>query len=665
MANQPSSSGIRAIGGGTLATYSRESVVPVARKWALHAAGYGLPFALVLYLGLRGGGYDSVVRGEVGVAVWWVVAIGAAVGALPASRISRIGWVFLGLLAGFAAWTALAVGWSESSERTVTELGRVSVYLGAFVLVLAAQREDALKRAIYGVATAIAVLGILALLSRLHPAWFPANEGGEFLAESQRRLNYPLNYWNGLAALIAIGLPLLIWIASSARYAFTRCLAAAAVPALILAGFFTLSRGGAIEGVVAVGALLALHPRRLSLMPTIAVTGLGAGLAIAAGSQRDALAHGLANEAATAQADEMTAIICIICAGVALLQVAVALAARYGVGPRIHPRPSTVRRNTVIAVVAAAVVAILIGVPGQLADAWEEFKSPVGPERNSATRFDSANGNGRYQWWASALDANATAPLTGIGPGTFEFWWSREGTLPGFVRDAHSLYLETLAELGIIGLLLIVALIAGALGVGITQALRAPPERRAMLAAATAGILAFATAAAIDWGWELAVLPVAFLILTAGITASDKRPGALESTSSPRFGVGTRVVLGGLAIAGLVAVILPLAGTASVRASQDAVNAAQLGPALDEADSARDIQPYAATPSLQQALVLELAGEFDAAAAAAREATQEEPTNWRTWLVLSRLEVERGNAPAAARAYREARSLNPRSPLFQ
>ena len=70
----------------------------------------------------------------------------------------------------------------------------------------------------YAVASAIALVGVLALLSRLHPSWFPADNTAEALGAARSRLNYPLNYWNGLAALIAIGMPLLLAIATEARH---------------------------------------------------------------------------------------------------------------------------------------------------------------------------------------------------------------------------------------------------------------------------------------------------------------------------------------------------------------------------------------------------------------------------------------------------------------
>jgi tetratricopeptide (TPR) repeat protein len=94
------------------------------------------------------------------------------------------------------------------------------------------------------------------------------------------------------------------------------------------------------------------------------------------------------------------------------------------------------------------------------------------------------------------------------------------------------------------------------------------------------------------------------------------------------------------------------------------VNEGKLDSALSEARSAADAQPYAASPHLQEALVLERQGKFDQAAAAARDATTKESTNWRTFFVLSRIEAERGDAKASLDAYRRAQQLNPRSGVF-
>ena len=78
-----------------------------------------LPFALTMYLALRGGGYDPVIRDEVGTALWLALLVGALIGLLPATRLTRESWIGLGLLAGFAAWTALSAIWSDSAERSI------------------------------------------------------------------------------------------------------------------------------------------------------------------------------------------------------------------------------------------------------------------------------------------------------------------------------------------------------------------------------------------------------------------------------------------------------------------------------------------------------------------------------------------------------------------
>jgi cytochrome c-type biogenesis protein CcmH/NrfG len=126
-----------------------------------------------------------------------------------------------------------------------------------------------------------------------------------------------------------------------------------------------------------------------------------------------------------------------------------------------------------------------------------------------------------------------------------------------------------------------------------------------------------------------------------------------------------RAAVVAVAAASLVAIAIPMAKTAFVRESQQDAGGAALSAALSDARDAESVEPFAARPRLQQALVLELSGDLDEAAAAARDATREDPDNWRNWLVLARLEAERGRAADAVDAYRKARSLNPRSPLFQ
>ena len=86
--------------------------VEAVRRNGARVGTWALPFVLVVYLGLKGGGYDSVVRDEVGVAIWWIVVIGALLAIFPTSAPRRNDWVGLGLLTGFALWTGIGIAWS-------------------------------------------------------------------------------------------------------------------------------------------------------------------------------------------------------------------------------------------------------------------------------------------------------------------------------------------------------------------------------------------------------------------------------------------------------------------------------------------------------------------------------------------------------------------------
>jgi O-antigen ligase len=121
--------------------------------------------------------------------------------------------------------------------------------------------------------------------------------------------------------------------------------------------------------------------------------------------------------------------------------------------------------------------------------AWDSFEAQKNLTRTDPGQQLTLSGN-RYNIYASAIDALRTEPLRGVGAGGFEFWWNVDARDPEFIRDAHSLYLETGAELGIVGLLALLALVVG----GAIAAVRA--RRRARdddAAIATVALTATAT----------------------------------------------------------------------------------------------------------------------------------------------------------------------------
>lgn len=623
---------------------------------------WALCFGLVAYLGIDGGGYDPLTHDQVGIAVWWVLLVGVLVGALPRIGPTRLALVALGLLAAFVAWTALSLIWTESAERTSAELARMLAYLGIFSLVLFVRAPRESQRLVSAVAAAIVLIALLALLSRLHPAWFPsADQTARFLADSRERLSYPLNYWNALGALIAIGLPLVLQISAAAKTVIVRALAAGAIPAMALAIFFTLSRGGIAAAAVAIAVFIALTDDRVPKLATLALTGIGGGTLIALAAQRDDLRHGLTTSTAHHQGNELLLIGLIVCACVALIHAGVSALLISGRRPR-WTVPN--RTQSLVAVGALALVvvvgAVAVHAPHRASNALDEFKGG-GNAGTGTARLNSFAGESRYALWKSAIAENGTAPLIGTGSGTFEFWWDRDAAGTEAVHDAHSFYLQTLGELGIVGLAILLGFVAAILGFGTREVIRSAAGQRSQLAAALAGCAAFFLSAAVDWTWQVPVIPVAALLLASTLVMA-RRPSAGGDAFYRRLSPRILLALG--CLVAIVAIAVPLASTSLVRSSEAEVRSEDLNSALADARSAQNVQPDAATPRLQQALVLELQGNLPAAAEAAGGATERESTNWRTWLVLSRIEAERGNADAALAAYRKARSLNPLSPLF-
>ncbi|MGI8622839.1 MAG: hypothetical protein ACR2NB_04975 [Solirubrobacteraceae bacterium] len=664
------------------ATAAQARRLPVARHLELHLSGAAvaawlLPFALIIVLAFNGGGYDPVLRGQVGIAAWWVVVAGAVAGVLNL-RHGRAGWVALVLLAAFLGWSLLGLTWTDSTERTVAEVGRLSTYLAILVLALGSQGRLAARHAVNGAACAIAIVGAAAVLSRLHPQWFGVQPVYEVFTNARPRLAYPLNYWNLLAGLVAMGIPLLLMVASTARTMTGRTLAAAALPVQGLCVYLTISRGGvgAVAAALLVGLLLA--PNRLPRTALLAVVTAGTAILCVAADRRDDLQQNLETALRVRQGDELLTLTVIVCLGVGALALAIALADRHALRPAWTRVPvNAARVATVVAVALIGVAFLGAGGPGWLSHRVQEFKGQAvtstaarEPGADAFARLSSVAGNGRWDYWVAARRAaRQSGAAEGLGPGTFEFYWAQNGNRAGgYVRDAHSLWFQTLAETGYVGLALILALFIFALAGGAVRALRARDcEQRAALGAAVAGLTAFVVIASFEWAWQMAVLPAAAMVLLAVALRGSADTGLAAASTASAAGIpsvrrrGAAVVAG---LLGLVAVAIPVAGTMSVRASQAAIRDGRPEVALARAADAERVQPYSASASLQRALVLERLGRLPAAARSARSATADEPTNWKVWLVRSRVEAAAGTASASVGAYRRARTLNPRSPIF-
>src|SRR5919202_2443589 len=137
-------------------------------------------------------------------------------------------------------------------------------------------------------------------------------------------------------------------------------------------------------------------------------------------------------------------------------------------------------------------------------------------------------GENRPHYWHVAWHEVELNPALGSGAGTFERYWLLYRPVGSFARDAHSLNLETLAELGPIGLVLLLA----ALGLPLLV-LRG--RRDPMLATAAAGYVAYLIHTGVDWDWELPAVKLLGLLCGCSLLVGARRRDAPEVRPSLRI----------------------------------------------------------------------------------------------------------------------------------
>jgi hypothetical protein len=627
------------------------------RAWLLWAAG----FALCVYLAIDRGGFFDKAHDGAAAALCLILLAGAVIGLLPAVRLTRSSWIALGLFGGFVLWSALGIPFSDGVERSFTALPLLGLYLAVLAIGVMSLSGDALPRVIGVVASAIAVVALLALLFRLRPEWFPADTTIQDLPDAGARLKFPLGYWNGLAGLLAMGIPLFLAAATAAGRRWCRVAAAVAVPLCALAIHWTVSRGGILTALAAVAVFLILHPRPLATLPTLAVIGAGCLLLVAQGVRLSELAD-LAPGFESQQFEMAFSILVVSGLVVAGMLAVLRLEERWR-APSLAVTHENARR--VLGGVAALAALIVVGLlaTGTLQDAWEGF-TEEDTAQTTRGRLTDVSGNLRYQQWETAVDAAGDSPLLGTGADTFEYSWLEEGVAGAFSPYAHSLYMQSLAETGIVGFILIIGFILFAVVVAIRRALAHAGGQRAWLAGAGGLIAAFALAMVADWGWYMPAIVVPFLIVVAAVLQTRPSPGdTLGERPRDRRRL-LRVALGAAAIPLIAVSVAAWIYADRIDASQDATKREDFDAALDAAASADSVVPKPATAYLQRALVLEAQGKFDEANEAAVDAVNADENNWRTWFTLSRIQEQKGDTESGREYFERAEQLNPRSPIF-
>jgi O-antigen ligase len=620
------------------------------------------PIFLIVGLALGGGGFDVSSRHIAGLAVWLVVVALLVLGAGSRARLGRPLYWSVGLIGGLALLSALSSLWSGSMELSVIEGDRILIYLGFFLAAfLIAQTDERRQRFAEGLVIAVTLVALLGLTSRLLPHVLEVGNG----LGTGPRLRYPLGYWNANGAMAGIAVALLLWMSRRAAWSALRWASVASLPAVLLTLYFTYSRGGLLSLVVAAGCLIALSRDRLWLLATLAIGAIGAVPAVLAVQSRSSLANNVASQTSV---DQGVTVLVILFAGIVLSQLLFA-ALRWterregqltGRALEMSRNPALLKR--IALGVAVLMIALAVAVGGR---AWHQFSSSdIQFSQNPQERFSNFSGTGRHDFWRVAIDAFDEKPLLGHGAGTYVFSWTQHRSINTPVHDAHSLYLESFAELGVVGGLLVLALVGFLLWSGFAAWRAATHPQREAYAALFAAMAAFAVGAAFDWFWEIAGFGAVFF-LAAGVLvaarcaqlAAARAAIGVEPVERHRFGLA----LAGLAAAWISAIALigPLLVDREIKASQSAAANGNLGSAVDHASTARSIEPWAASPYIQLGQLAELQENYPEAIVHFTHAIEREDHNWQWYYLRSEAEHYAGNEAAAQADLEKARELNP------
>jgi hypothetical protein len=614
----------------------------------------GLLATLALFAG-DGSAYGALA----GIGTLALVAAGTALtlgfwGVLPWPELDRAAKALVLLLAAFVVWNVLSVLWSITPDRSWEYFNRGFVYLAFTVLGLflgAALPQPARSVAALLTVLLSAAIG-WALLGKVVPDLFP---DGARIA----RLRDPIGYWNGLALLVAVALPLGLWLAVRREHA--RLFRVGGAVLLFLATvtlLLTYSRGGVVVALVAVAVFIAMCPERVETVAALAVS-LPAAIAIAA--------WGFSEPGLVADQqpyDDRLRAGLVFGALLVLGATAVGGAAYALVGREARLRPRFRWRLTGPRLLAGAAAALLVAVLAAsgghpvdwVRDGAREFTNPVSTAGTDPTRLGSFTSNSRWTWWEETWTIFRDDPVGGAGAGSFAVARRpiRENTTHAL--EPHNIALQFLAETGVIGFLLFAgAVAAAALGV-VSSVRRLRGTERAAAQALAVAPLAYLLHALIDYDWDFVALTGPIMLVLGVLLAAGHSSGPRR-----RYVLGTigTVLVTAVVIFSLVSPWLASRYVAQVYA---AIERDDLSEALDDSRRARGLNPLSIQPLLATAAAEEARGDERAALERYVEAVELQPDNWRPWYELGRFELITGRRERAIRHLQRARELDPLGP---
>ena len=670
---------------------------------ALAAVAVAALLIAITFIARSGSALSRATPVEIALTLLGVAAVAVAILAHP-PRERLWGGVTLLLFAALAVWTALSIAWSVEPSESWQAANLTLAYLAAFAgtIALAHVAPARWSGVLGGVVLAAVVLCGWSLLVKS----FPSISSLDVYA----RLRAPFDYWNAVGLMAALGIPGCLWL--GARRDGHAALSALAVPALgllLVALLLSYGRGPLLAAFVAVVCWFAIVPLRLRGFAVLATAGAGTAVVCAWAFSNDALTQDGAPLDVRADAGHSLGLL-LLALAVVLLLAGLALSfamARSALSPQGRRTAGTAVLVALALIPLAGIAALAAsdrGLTGSISHGWHQLTDPNARQpANDPGRLASVGGV-RARYWDSGFSTWRKAPWLGVGANGYAT--ARKPIQPDRlrVRHAHGYVPQTLADLGLVGMGISVALLLAWLGAAAratgvrprrrwgawllqlarTRDTRLRPslrsrqpvtaERIGLMTLATTAI-AFGVHSTVDWTWFVPGTAVAGLLCAAwvaghGPPAQQQAPAAAlprgrAGWSAARSRIALALVVLVAGCAGAWTIWQPLRSINASDAALEALLAGRVAEARTHAEDAVSIDPLSIDALFTLAAVERAARDAQATRATLERAVDLQPANPESWLRLGQFELDQGRVRRALRLLGAAIYLDPRGPEAQ
>ncbi len=618
----------------------------------------------------------------------------------------------VGLLLAFAALSALSVVWSVQPDASWQNAGLMLAYSAVFgaAVVLARAAPARWPAVIGGVTLAAVVVCGYALLTKVFPSWLDAHD-------IYARLQAPYGYWNATGLTAAMGVIGCIWLGARRRgHALLSALAYPAIGLLIVTLMLAYSRGALVALVVGLALWFAVVPLRLRGAAVLLLGAVAAGLVVAWDFSQSALSSDSVElHARVVAGRQLGALLLAMLLLLAIAGLTIGFyTGRHAPSRALRDNAGAVLLSILLLAVVAFVGALAVshrGLTGSISHGFNTLTNTHAPVPAETPGRLTAIGSVRAVYWNEALKVFQAHPALGAGARSYGTASLRYRTEDLEANDAHGFIVQTLADLGLVGLAIVLALLLiwmaaagrathpfnrrwtswrelgrdGWQGIGwrpledraeLGEQRAYSPERIGMLSMLCL-VVVFGVHSTVDWTWFVPG-DACVALVCAGWLAG--RGPLVVTTRVDRATAGRRWVTGGaggssfneigplrLGIAAAVVIAALLAAWAqwqpqrSADASQEALalSATDPGAARTAAENAVDYDPVSAEALFTLSTIQQHAGQSALARATLVRAVHLQPSNPQTWKALGEYDLQNGKPTAALNELRATVYLNP------